>query len=409
MKRRVMRKFWLLAVLMVALAGCTERGNEVQNASLRMAVDSLWSNPQTALVSLEQIEPDSLTETERHIFIITRAHARLKLERVLEDEEAVNRAAAYCEEEQLGRYAGEAYYIEGAYRNLTGRDAEAMQQLKRAERAFDDEDVPAILLGMTYYKMGRISETEQLYAVAERYYEQAVPYLDSAALPLYAACGWRELGRTTQDSVIRKEAFEKAGFTYQPHLDFHIDCTDEEAMWARLSDNRKRQIKRAMQHGVHIEEAQNEQEIEAWYKILETLYRTKVKTPLFPLSFFLTFYRQRLGKYLLVKHEGQIIGGIMCPVWNGKCIYEWFVCGDDKMYKEQYPSVMSTYAAMEYAQKNGLPRFDLMGAGKPDKAYSVRDFKARFGGQEVEYGRWLYVNKPALYKLGELGVKVLRR
>ena len=206
-----------------------------------------------------------------------------------------------------------------------------------------------------------------------------------------------------------KEAFEKAGFVYQPHLDFHIDCTDEEAMWARLSDNRKRQIKRAMQHGVHIEEAQNEQEIEAWYMILETLYRTKVKTPLFPLSFFLTFYRQRLGKYLLVKHEGQIIGGIMCPVWNGKCIYEWFVCGDDKMYKEQYPSVMSTYAAMEYAQKNGLPRFDLMGAGKPDKAYSVRDFKARFGGQEVEYGRWLYVNKPALYKIGELGVKVLRR
>lgn len=206
-----------------------------------------------------------------------------------------------------------------------------------------------------------------------------------------------------------KEAFEKAGFVYQPHLDFHIDCTEEEAMWARLSDNRKRQIKRAMQHGVRIEEAQNEQEIEAWYKILETLYRTKVKMPLFPLSFFLTFYRQRLGKYLLVKHEGQIIGGIMCPVWNGKCIYEWFVCGDDKMYKEQYPSVMATYAAMEYAQKNGLPRFDLMGAGKPDKAYSVRDFKARFGGQEVEYGRWLYVNKPALYKLGELGVKVLRR
>ena len=30
-----------------------------------------------------------------------------------------------------------------------------------------------------------------------------------------------------------KEAFENAGFVYQPHLDFHIDCTDEEAMWAR--------------------------------------------------------------------------------------------------------------------------------------------------------------------------------
>jgi len=210
LKRRVMRKFWVLAMLLTALVGCTERGNEVQNASLKVAVDSLWSHPQVAYAALEKIAPDSLTETERHIYIITRAHARLKLERVLEDEEVLNEAAAYCEEKELGRYAGEAYYIEGAYRNLTGRDAEAMQQLKQAERAFDGEDVPAILIGMTYYKMGRISETEQLYAVAERYYEQAVPYLDSAALPLYAACGWRELGRTTPDSVVRREAFEKA-------------------------------------------------------------------------------------------------------------------------------------------------------------------------------------------------------
>ena len=205
-----MRKFWVLAVLLMVLAGCTERGNEVQNASLKVAVDSLWNNPQLAMTTLEGIEQDSLTETERHIFIITRAHAKLKLERVLEDEDALNGAAAYCEEKRLGRYAGEAYYIEGAYRNLTGRDAEAMQLLKQAERAFEGEQVPDILLGMTYYKMGRISETEQLYAVAERYYEQAVPHLDSAALPLYAACGWRELGRTTQDSAVRKEAFERA-------------------------------------------------------------------------------------------------------------------------------------------------------------------------------------------------------
>ena len=39
-------------------------------------------------------------------------------------------------------------------------------------------------------------------------------------------------------------AIEAAGFAYQPHLNFHVDCTDKQKMWERLSDNRKRQIKR---------------------------------------------------------------------------------------------------------------------------------------------------------------------
>ena len=34
---------------------------------------------------------------------------------------------------------------------------------------------------------------------------------------------------------------------------------------------------------------------------------------------------------------------------------------------------------------------------------------ARFGGQEVEHGRWLCVNKPLLYEIGKWGVRILKR
>ena len=220
-----------------------------------------------------------------------------------------------------------------------------------------------------------------------------------------------------------KGAFAKAGFDYMPHLNFHVDCTDKAKMWERLSENRKRQIKKAIKSGVEIAEAQSEQEIADWFVILQELYTTKVKTPLFPLSFFLEFYRQGLGKFLMVKYEGKVIGGIMCPILsNGErlavsgerreprgVIYEWFVCGNDAEYKSQNPSVMATYAAMEHAHAHGLARFDFMGAGKPNEPYGVRDFKARFGGDEVEYGRFLCVTKPMLYKLGTIGVKALKR
>lgn len=205
-----------------------------------------------------------------------------------------------------------------------------------------------------------------------------------------------------------RNAFEAEGFCYVPHLNFHVDCTDKEAMDGKLSENRKRQIKKAIKSGIEIVESQSEQEIADWYDILLHLYKTRVKTPLFPLSFFIEFYRQGLGKYLLVKFEGKVIGGIMCPILDGRCIYEWFVCGMDTEHRNQNPSVMATYAAMEYGNAHGLARFDFMGAGKPNEPYGVREFKARFGGEEVEHGRFLCVTKPLFYKLGVLAVKILK-
>ena len=96
-------------------------------------------------------------------------------------------------------------------------------------------------------------------------------------------------------------------------------------------------------------------------------------------------------------------------VTDGKCVYEWFECGMNAEYKEQYPSVMATWAGMNYAHAHGCARYDMMGAGDPGKAYGVRDFKSEFGGAMVEHGRYLCVLKPVLYNLGAIGVKILRK
>ena len=99
----------------------------------------------------------------------------------------------------------------------------------------------------------------------------------------------------------------------------------------------------------------------------------------------------------------------MCPILEGRCIYEWYICGLDKEYREQSPSVMATWAAMEYANAHGLPMFDIMGAGEPGVPYGVRDFKAEFGGELVEHGRFLSVTQPILYQIGKFGVWLLKR
>jgi len=203
--------------------------------------------------------------------------------------------------------------------------------------------------------------------------------------------------------------FNKVGFQYSPWLNYQVTTLSAEEIKKNMSSSRLRQIKKAIKNGVTWKEASSIDEVLAFYNILGNLYQNKIKKPLLPESFFLEFYKQNIGKYLLVVYQNKIIGGIMCPIAPAKCIYEFYICGLDNEYKEQYPSVMATWAAMEYAQNNGIPMFDFMGAGNPNEDYGVREFKARFGGNEVNHGRFIYILNPILYNLGKFGLKFLKK
>ena len=80
------------------------------------------------------------------------------------------------------------------------------------------------------------------------------------------------------------------------------------------------------------------------------------------------------GKVFLISYEGRIIGGIMCPFFPGKGVYEWYVCGLDEEYKSSgvYPSVLATWAAIDFAMCNDFELFDFMGVGIPGVPYGVR-------------------------------------
>ena len=206
-----------------------------------------------------------------------------------------------------------------------------------------------------------------------------------------------------------KEVFQYSGFAYQPHLNFHIDTSSLDLVESRLGKNRKRDIKTSIRDGAMIVENPTIEQVREYYALLKQLYTTRIKTPLFSLSFFEKLYTMPSGRFILVELNGEIIGGTVCVELAGKCLYEWFVCGRDGEWKSIFPSSLATYAGIRYAAEHGCSRFDMMGAGKPNEAYGVRDFKARFGGEQVEYGRFLHVRNPLLYKIGKLGVKWLKK
>lgn len=204
-----------------------------------------------------------------------------------------------------------------------------------------------------------------------------------------------------------RDIFEKNGFQYEPHLNFHLDTTLLETAQSNLGSHRKKYIRLSLRDGAFLIDNPTIEQVRSFYEILDNLYKTKVKTPLFPFEFFEKLYQQN-GKFLLVGLEDKIIGGTVCVCLAGKAVYEWFECGNDHFRKNIRPSSLATWFGIEYSANNGYPRFDFMGAGKPNEEYGVRDFKAEFGGQLVEHGRFHYVCNSSLYFVGKTGVKLLK-
>lgn len=207
-----------------------------------------------------------------------------------------------------------------------------------------------------------------------------------------------------------KEAFASARFSYEPHLNFHVHTNQGwEAVEENIGKHRKKYVRLSFRDGATIEEHPTIEQVRAYYDILLDLYRTKVKMPLQPWEFFEKLYHCPSCKYLLVMFDGQVVGGSICMLLSGHGVYEWYACGKDGVFKNIHPSSVTKYAGMKYACDNGYAVFDMMGAGKPDEEYGVRDFKAEFGGEMVEHGRFLCVTKPLLYRIGVLGVKILKK
>lgn len=204
-----------------------------------------------------------------------------------------------------------------------------------------------------------------------------------------------------------KAVFDRHGWRYVPYLDIRIATGDREAMVSAISSSRRRQIRKAVSNGAEIMEPCSVADVKAFYVILKEHYKKKVRKPLLPWDFFSKAYQLNYGKFFLIRYAGSVIGGIYCPLLEGRSIYEFYVCGLDHEYGDLYPSVMATWAAMDYAGRNGIAFFDLMGAGRVDEDYGVRDFKARFGGIQEEYGRFLRINNKILYNIGKTGLKIM--
>jgi len=218
--------------------------------------------------------------------------------------------------------------------------------------------------------------------------------------------------RNFQSWPNEQQIFIKHGFIWIDHLNGILKTQSRQQVFNAISTGKQRQIYRGIEKGAIISPVKTLKEVREFYQLLVDLYTNNVKKPLPPFSFFRNFYKtiqaERKGVILVVKYNGKIISGMVCPFSAGHTVYEWYISSIRSEFKQLYPGVLATWAGIDYALQNKFKYFDFMGLGSPHQPYGVREFKKRFGGEITNFGRWHFVNNKMIYNLSKIGYKILK-
>lgn len=217
--------------------------------------------------------------------------------------------------------------------------------------------------------------------------------------------------RNLSDISYMQPSLGRQGFVFEEHLNFMIDLERPlDGIWKSIRSNARRNIQKAQKMGVVIEETEEIGELPAAYAVLKEVYK-RIQVPLPGQSLFESAFRilQPCGmmKTLLAKIDGETVGILFLLLYKDIVFY-WYT-GTSREYSAYRTNDLLVWHSLEYGQKNGYRSFDFGGGGKPDEEYGVRDFKAKYGGELVNFGRNIKVHAPVKLKLSEEGYQLVRR
>jgi CelD/BcsL family acetyltransferase involved in cellulose biosynthesis len=206
-------------------------------------------------------------------------------------------------------------------------------------------------------------------------------------------------------------ALRIAGFAHERHCNFLIDLRGSEAdIWRRLSRSAKQRIKSAERRGVEVVEAVDGPANDAAYRLLEQVYR-RVGVPLASRTLFdearAVLQPQGMLRVVTARAEGRVVGARFLLV-HGTRIIDWYA-GSDRAFASCSPNEVLVWDTLRWGHANGYELFDFGGAGRPDEPYGPREFKAKFGGELVDYGRDVLVHAPARLRLSRAAFAAAQR
>lgn len=218
--------------------------------------------------------------------------------------------------------------------------------------------------------------------------------------------------RPLSDTSFIQPLLQQCGFLYEDHLDYliNLDCSPERIL-QNIGSRTRKHIRRGLRKGsVVVEEITKRQDILEWYDLVQKTYKL-ANIPLADRSLFDAAFDilnpQRMVKFWLAR-IGSVCVAASVELLYKSTIYGWYG-GVDRAYTSEVPSELLMWHILKWGAENGYRVYDFGGAGKPNDAYGVRDFKAKFGGKLVCFGRNIYIPHPILFSISKLGYVLYRK
>jgi serine/alanine adding enzyme len=201
-----------------------------------------------------------------------------------------------------------------------------------------------------------------------------------------------------------------SSYHYEDHLNFLI-CLDnsKENIWHSLNPRRRNNINRATKNNIVCRELKDQDELDQFYETLKRTY-ARARIPLADATLFMAAFHElmplnRLRIFLAI-HGDTVVAGRAILLYK-QTMYDW--------YAGSLPEGLSLYAndclvwhALRWGVDNGYRVLDFGGAGNPSVPYGPREFKRQFGGQQVNYGRYVHICSPAKTAIANLGLKIFQ-
>ncbi len=208
------------------------------------------------------------------------------------------------------------------------------------------------------------------------------------------------------EQLNENDAYQASSYKFESHLNFLIDLSvSKDKIWSRINRSRKKSIKKAEKLGVYFSEIdiKDTQKLSKAYLIIQDVYH-RAKLPLPKIDIFKNAVnnsdKNSQLKIFSVIFEEEIIGVRFTLIYRDY-IYGWYAGSYSKFYKYS-PNELLAWKTLEWGHDNGYKTFDYGGAGKPNIPYGVRDFKSKFGGILVNFGRYEFVHKPLIMSVAKI-------
>ena len=216
--------------------------------------------------------------------------------------------------------------------------------------------------------------------------------------------------RHLSDAADLRQALGDTRFSHEEHLNYLIRLDRPPAdLWLGLSKTARQRVRSAKKKGVVVAEVTDMTGGDEAYRLLEQVYH-RARVPLADPSLFrgalCLLYPRGMLRIFTARLGEKVIGARFLLTYRGR-ILDWYA-GSDRAFASFSPNELLVWHALRWGQEHGFRVFDFGGAGRPGEHYGPREFKAKFGGDLVNFGRDVLIHAPLRFRMSRLGYAAAR-